>query len=53
VANDITEEGAGFKADTNKVNLYFKDGHEINLPLMSKAEVAKKIIDETLMLIKK
>ena len=53
VANDITEEGAGFKGDTNKVNLYFQDGQEINLPLMSKAEVAKKIIDETLMLIKK
>ncbi len=53
VANDILEPGAGFKGDTNKVNLYFADGHEKNLPLMSKSEVAKKIIDEILLLIKK
>jgi len=53
VANDILEAGAGFKGDTNKVNLYFSDGHEINLPLMSKKEVAQKIIDEILQLIKK
>jgi phosphopantothenoylcysteine decarboxylase/phosphopantothenate--cysteine ligase len=53
VANDILEAGAGFKGDTNKVNLYFADGHEINLPLLSKKEVAQKIIDEILLLIKK
>lgn len=53
VANDILEAGAGFKGDTNKVNLYFSDGHEVNLPLMSKREVAQKIIDEILQLIKK
>lgn len=53
VANDILEAGAGFKGDTNKVNLYFSDGHEVNLPLMSKKEVAQKIIDEILQLIKK
>ncbi|MDD4342830.1 MAG: bifunctional phosphopantothenoylcysteine decarboxylase/phosphopantothenate--cysteine ligase CoaBC [Eubacteriales bacterium] len=53
VANDILEAGAGFKGDTNKVNLYFSDGHEVSLPLMSKKEVAQKIIDEILQLIKK
>ncbi len=53
VANDILEAGAGFKGDTNKVNLYFADGHEIILPLLSKKEVAQKIIDEILLLIKK
>lgn len=53
VANDILEAGSGFKGDTNKVNLYFPEGKEINLGLMSKKEVAKKIIDEILLLIKK
>ena len=53
VANDILEEGSGFQGDTNKVNLYFSDEHEISLPLMSKKEVAIKIIDEIVSLLKK
>lgn len=53
VANDILEEGSGFQGDTNKVNLYFADEHEINLPLMSKKQVASKILDEIVSLLKK
>jgi len=50
VANDILETGAGFKGDTNKANLYFADGSEKHLPLMTKSELAKNIIDEILLI---
>lgn len=43
VANDITEAGAGFEGDTNRVTLITRDGDE-PLPLMSKAQVAARII---------
>jgi phosphopantothenoylcysteine decarboxylase / phosphopantothenate---cysteine ligase len=46
VANNVKSEGAGFGTDTNIVTIFKRDGTKINLPLMSKAEVAKKIIDE-------
>ena len=45
VANDVTAEGSGFGADTNKVTLLFKDGHFEDLPLMTKREVANFITD--------
>jgi phosphopantothenoylcysteine decarboxylase/phosphopantothenate--cysteine ligase len=44
VANDITEPGAGFDVDTNRVTLVSEDGAEA-LPLMSKADVAARIMD--------
>ncbi|HEX6126061.1 MAG TPA: bifunctional phosphopantothenoylcysteine decarboxylase/phosphopantothenate--cysteine ligase CoaBC [Pyrinomonadaceae bacterium] len=45
VANDITKEGAGFNTDTNIATiLTASDEHE--LPLMSKRELAEKILDE-------
>lgn len=50
VANDVKEEGAGFGVDTNKVNLYFSQGQTKELPLMSKKEVANKILDEVIMI---
>lgn len=46
VANDLTEAGAGFNADTNVVKLYFKDGREKLLPRMPKLAVAREIIKE-------
>lgn len=46
VANDLTEEGAGFNTDTNVVKFYFKDGREKQLARMSKLEVAREIINE-------
>ncbi|MEH7254323.1 bifunctional phosphopantothenoylcysteine decarboxylase/phosphopantothenate--cysteine ligase CoaBC [Neobacillus niacini] len=46
VANNIKSDGAGFGMDTNIVTLIKRDGSKIELPLMSKKEVAEKIIDE-------
>ena len=50
VANDVTQEGAGFDIDTNIVTLYLRDGREIPLPKMSKFEVANRILDQVLSL---
>ena len=48
VANDVTQEGAGFDTDTNIVTLYLRDGREIPLPKMSKFDVANRILDQVL-----
>ncbi|MCL2140530.1 MAG: bifunctional phosphopantothenoylcysteine decarboxylase/phosphopantothenate--cysteine ligase CoaBC [Dehalococcoidia bacterium] len=45
VANDVSAQGSGFGADSNKVILITRDGKEIELPLMSKYEVSNKIWD--------
>jgi phosphopantothenoylcysteine decarboxylase/phosphopantothenate--cysteine ligase len=45
VANDITDKKSGFGVDTNKVNLIDKKGKAEKLPLMSKREVADRILD--------
>ncbi len=50
VANDVTAEGAGFDHDTNIVTLFSRDGRDLPLPRMSKAEVAERILDEALRL---
>lgn len=50
VANDVTAEGAGFDAETNTVTLFFKDGRDLALPRLSKAETAQRILDEALRL---
>lgn len=44
-ANDISAHDAGFGTDTNRVTLLFADGAKETLPLMSKSEVAGKIIE--------
>lgn len=49
VANDVTEEGAGFDTDTNIVTLIFRD-REIALPKLSKLDVANRILDHVLAL---
>ena len=49
VANDVTQEGAGFDTDTNIVTLVFRD-REIPLPKLSKLEVANRILDHALVL---
>ncbi len=49
VANDVTRPGAGFDVDTNIVTLITKEGQEA-LPMMSKAEVARRILDRALAL---
>ncbi len=45
VANDVTQEGAGFETDTNIVTLFFADGSQKPLEKMSKLEVAHHILD--------
>ena len=45
VFNSLAEKGAGFGYDTNKVIIFTKKDR-IELPLMSKEEVAKKIIEK-------
>jgi len=46
VANDITDEDSGFGVDTNKVTLIDKQGNVETLPLLTKREVADKILDK-------
>ena len=48
VANDVTQEGAGFDTDTNIVTLFLRDGREVPLPKLSKLEVAHRIFDAAL-----
>jgi phosphopantothenoylcysteine decarboxylase/phosphopantothenate--cysteine ligase len=45
VANDVAEEGSGFGTDTNRVTILSADGAEQALPLLSKREVADRILD--------
>ncbi len=47
VANDITKIGAGFNSDTNVATIFSRVGNsETDLPLMSKIDLAEKILDE-------
>lgn len=43
VANDVTEPGAGFGVDTNKVAFVYPDGRVDRLPTMSKRAVARRV----------
>lgn len=52
VANNVKISGAGFGTDTNIVTLFKRSGEEIELPIMSKTEVASKIILEITFLLK-
>lgn len=53
VANNVKLEGAGFGADTNIVTIFKKDGTAIDLPLMSKSDVAQEILGEVVRSLKK
>jgi len=46
VANDITDASSGFGTDTNKVTLIDKQGNVEDLPLLTKREVADRILDK-------
>ncbi len=45
VANDVTEEGAGFDVETNRVTILTPDADPEPLPLMPKDAVAEEILD--------
>lgn len=47
VCNNLKEQGAGFKTDTNKVTIIDRESTD-ELELMSKAEVADRILDRIL-----
>ncbi len=53
VLNSLQDEGAGFGTDTNKVVLFKKNNTKINLPLMSKNDVAKHIVEELITMLDK
>jgi phosphopantothenoylcysteine decarboxylase/phosphopantothenate--cysteine ligase len=51
IANDISEKGSGFSADTNRVTLLFPNGKQEALPLLPKSEVAEVVIEHIASLI--
>ena len=53
VANDLTEEGAGFGTDTNIVKIIDREGNISKYPQMKKDEVAGVILDKVKSLLKK
>jgi len=52
-ANDVTAADSGFGVDTNKVTLLSGDGDVESLPLLTKREVADKILDRVVGLLAK
>lgn len=48
VINDLNVKGAGFEVNTNAVTVLDRQGKISELPLMSKIEVAERIIDKIL-----
>ncbi len=50
VANDVTEAGAGFGTDTNRATLLDRTGRCVALPLLSKRDLAHRILDTVLAL---
>jgi phosphopantothenoylcysteine decarboxylase/phosphopantothenate--cysteine ligase len=53
VANDIAGPETAFDADTNRVVILDRDGGEEHLPVMSKYEVAQRILDRVVELLAK
>jgi len=43
VYNTLSDSGAGFGTDTNKVTLYKKDGSHTDFPLQPKRQLAKAL----------
>jgi phosphopantothenoylcysteine decarboxylase/phosphopantothenate--cysteine ligase len=53
VANDVSQAGAGFNVDTNRVTILMRDGSEDHLPLMQKETLADVILDRVAALLRK
>jgi len=45
VANDVAEDGSGFGSETNRVTILSKAGQRDELPLLTKREVADRLLD--------
>ncbi len=50
VANDVTQDGAGFDVETNIVTMLTREGREVPLEKMSKLDVAHRLLDEVVRL---
>ena len=50
VANDVSRTGAGFDSENNAVTILLRDNPPVELPLMSKLEIAHRILDEVVKL---
>ena len=48
VANDVTKAGAGFGSNTNIVTFVLSDGEVIKHDIMTKRQVADKILNQLL-----
>jgi len=44
VANDVSRSDAGFEVDTNRVTLVYPDGRMDAWPLLSKSEIAERLV---------
>ena len=53
VANDITARDSGFGTDTNRVTIIDRKGKVDRLPLLTKREVAERILDKVIVLLPK
>jgi phosphopantothenoylcysteine decarboxylase/phosphopantothenate--cysteine ligase len=51
VANDVTQNGAGFDSDTNAITIIRRGQSDpLKLPMMSKLDAANRILDEVVLL---
>lgn len=46
VLNSATEEGVGFKHDTNQVQIFHKNGGDVRTALLPKLDIARLIVEE-------
>ncbi|MDA8442173.1 MAG: bifunctional phosphopantothenoylcysteine decarboxylase/phosphopantothenate--cysteine ligase CoaBC [Peptococcaceae bacterium] len=53
VANNVTKPGSEFGSETNEVNLFYPDGNREDLPLLTKLEVAREIIQRMSSMLRK
>jgi len=51
VANDVNRPDSGFQVDTNEVTLIRREGEPLPLPLLTKEEVAARILDQVVELL--
>jgi phosphopantothenoylcysteine decarboxylase/phosphopantothenate--cysteine ligase len=53
VANNVSQEGAGFGTETNIVTIFHRDGRKIELPKQTKHQIANVILKEAANLLDK
>jgi phosphopantothenoylcysteine decarboxylase/phosphopantothenate--cysteine ligase len=53
VANDVSQPGVGFDADSNAVKILDPQGNIEDVPILPKRQVADRILDRVATLLKK